>query len=91
MCKAMGLMKPSRDKGGTPKLELGLSGLPSAGLPLPRGPHASRTFDLLIASPSGGFIKELPQLMSSPGYRAHTPSRWVSSKGYRYLGPWRVS
>ena len=47
------------------------------------GPHASRTFDLLISSPSSGFIRELPQLMSSPGGRAHTPSRWVSSKGYR--------
>ena len=49
------------------------------------GPHASRTFDLLISSPSSGFIRELPQLMSSPGGRAHMPSRWAEA--FTPLGP----
>lgn len=45
-----------------------------ASLPLPFPTPVA--FDVLITSLSGGFIWELPELMSSPGGRACTPSRW---------------
>lgn len=58
-----------------PNLERGLYNLLPVAFPSPPNP-APLTFDLLIARLSCGLIWELPQLMSSPGSRAHMPSRW---------------
>lgn len=55
-----------------PNLERRLYHLLPVAFPNP----APLTFDLLIARLSCGLVWELPQLMSSPGSRAHTPSRW---------------
>lgn len=77
LCKAL-VSGPDGAKKGQrrdPNLEPGFCHLLPASLPLPF-PHTSATFDLLITSGSGGFIWELPELMSSPGSRAHTLSCW---------------
>ncbi|XP_016072617.1 PREDICTED: LOW QUALITY PROTEIN: mesoderm posterior protein 2, partial [Miniopterus natalensis] len=47
--------------------------------------HASATFDLLITSGSGGFIWELPELMSSPGSRATRSPAGVRTSHLRGL------
>lgn len=79
----MSLIKPGGGRGGNPQPGAGLYPLLSARLPLAL-PHSSLTFDL-ITSLSSGFIRELPQLMSSPGGRAHTPSCW--GEDFTLLGP----